>query len=86
MLYRFADYTLDAEHYELRQAGRLVRLAPRVFDLVAHLVRHAGRVVTNEELKEQLWPKSAVVGEASLANAVFQRARMSAAQQDISRW
>jgi class 3 adenylate cyclase/DNA-binding winged helix-turn-helix (wHTH) protein/predicted ATPase len=72
VLYSFADYTLDSEHYELRQAGRLVRLAPRVFNLVAHLVQHAGRVVTNEELKERLWPKSAVVGEASLANAVAQ--------------
>ena len=72
MLYSFDDYTLDAEHYELRQAERLVRLAPRVFNLVAHLVQHAGRLVTNEELKEQLWPESAVVGEASLANAVAQ--------------
>jgi class 3 adenylate cyclase/DNA-binding winged helix-turn-helix (wHTH) protein/tetratricopeptide (TPR) repeat protein len=72
MLYSFDDYTLDPDHYELRRAGRLVRLAPRVFDLVAHLVRHAGRVVTNEELKERLWPGSAVVGEASLATAVAQ--------------
>ena len=43
MLYSFDDYTLDAEHYELRQAGRLVRLAPRVFNLLAYLVQHPGR-------------------------------------------
>jgi hypothetical protein len=41
MLYSFDDYTLDAEHYELRQAGRVVRLAPRVFNLVAYLALHA---------------------------------------------
>jgi hypothetical protein len=34
MRYAFDDYTLDPEHYELRQAGRLVRLEPRVFDLL----------------------------------------------------
>ena len=72
MLYSFDDYTLDAEHYELRQAGRLVRLAPRVFNLLAYLVQHPGRVVTNEELKGRVWPNSEVVGESSLANAVAQ--------------
>jgi hypothetical protein len=41
MLYSLDDYTLDAEHYELRQAGRVVRLAPRVFNLVAYLALHA---------------------------------------------
>jgi DNA-binding winged helix-turn-helix (wHTH) protein len=72
MLYSFDDYALDAEHYELRRNGRLVRLAPRVFNLLAYLVQHAGQLVTNEELKEQLWPNSAVVGDSSLANAVAQ--------------
>jgi class 3 adenylate cyclase/DNA-binding winged helix-turn-helix (wHTH) protein/tetratricopeptide (TPR) repeat protein len=72
MLYSSGDYTLDVESYELRQAGRLVRLAPRVFTLVAYLVQHPGHLVTNEELKKQLWPDLEVVGEASLANAVAQ--------------
>ena len=56
MRYAFDDYTLDPEHYELRQAGRLVRLEPRVFDLLVYLVQHPGRTVTKEELLEQLWP------------------------------
>jgi DNA-binding winged helix-turn-helix (wHTH) protein len=70
--YSFDDYALDAEHYELRRDGRLVRLAPRVFNLLAYLLRYPGRLITNEELNEQLWLNSAVVGEASLANAVAQ--------------
>jgi DNA-binding winged helix-turn-helix (wHTH) protein len=72
MLYSFDDYALDAERYELRRDGRLVRLAPRVFNLLAYLVQQPGRLVTNEVLKKQLWPHSAVVGDASLANAVAQ--------------
>jgi DNA-binding winged helix-turn-helix (wHTH) protein len=72
MPYSFDDYTLGAEHSELRQAGRLVRLAPQVFNLVAYLVQQPGRLVTKEELKEQPWPNSEVVDVTSLANAVAQ--------------
>jgi hypothetical protein len=39
MLYSFGDYTLDAEHYELRQAGRLVPVEPRVLDVLTYLVQ-----------------------------------------------
>jgi DNA-binding winged helix-turn-helix (wHTH) protein len=86
MLYSFGDYTLDAEHYELRQAGRLVRLEPRVFNLLAYLVQHAGRLVTNKELKEQLWPKRQVVGESSLSNAVAQARKTLADTGQVQRY
>jgi DNA-binding winged helix-turn-helix (wHTH) protein len=86
VLYSFDDYTHDAEHYELRQAGRLVRLAPRVFNLLAYLVQHPGRIVTNEELKEQLWPKREVVGESSLANAVAQARKALADTGQVQRY
>jgi DNA-binding winged helix-turn-helix (wHTH) protein/class 3 adenylate cyclase/predicted ATPase len=71
MRYAFDDYTLDPEHYELRQAGRLVRLEPRVFDLLVYLVQHPGRTVTKEELLEQLWPHQCVTDD-SLTTAVAQ--------------
>ena len=61
MLYTFGDhYTLDPAGYELRQHGRLVRLEPRVFDVVAYLVQHPDRIVPKEELLEQLWPQQFV--------------------------
>jgi DNA-binding winged helix-turn-helix (wHTH) protein len=69
MRYAFDDYTLAPEHYELRQAGRLVRLEPRVFDLLVYLVQHPGRTVTKEELLEQLWPNQCVTDD-SLTTAV----------------
>jgi class 3 adenylate cyclase/DNA-binding winged helix-turn-helix (wHTH) protein/predicted ATPase len=34
----------------------LVRLEPRVFDLLAYFVQHPGRTMTTEELLEQLYP------------------------------
>jgi DNA-binding winged helix-turn-helix (wHTH) protein len=86
MLYSFDDYALDAERYELRRDGRLVRLGPRVFNLLAYLVRQPGRVVTNEELKAQLWPNSAVVSDASLANAVAQARKVLGDTGQVQRY
>ena len=71
MLYSFDDYTLDADHYELRQAGRLVPIEPRVLDVLSYLVQHPGRTVTTEELKEQLYPHQ-VGTDDRLTNAVAQ--------------
>ena len=71
MLYGFGDYMLDAQHYELRWAGKLVPVEPRVLDLLAYLVQHPGRTVTTEELKEQLYPHQ-VGTDDRLTNAVAQ--------------
>src|SRR5262247_1433952 len=75
MLYAFDTYTLDLAHYELRQAGRLVPLEPRVFDLLAYLVQHSGRTVTTEELLEQLYPDQFAPVDR-LTNAVAQARRV----------
>jgi predicted ATPase/DNA-binding winged helix-turn-helix (wHTH) protein/class 3 adenylate cyclase len=65
MLYTFGDhYTLDPVCYELRQHGRLVRLEPRVFDLLAYLVQAPDRTVTKQELVEHLWPQQFVADES----------------------
>src|SRR5262249_34536736 len=59
---------------ELRQAGRLIQLEPRVFDLLAYLVQHPGRTVTPEELLEQLYPNQFAPVDR-LTNAVAQARR-----------
>ena len=40
MLYAFDEYELDTRLYELRRAGALVQLEPKVFDLLAYLIEH----------------------------------------------
>src|SRR5215510_11864754 len=72
MLYVLGDhYTLDPACYELRQHGVLVRLEPRVFDLLAYLIQHRDRTVSKEELLERLWPKQFTTDD-SLTNCVAQ--------------
>ena len=71
MRYRFGDYVLDSDQYELRQAGRLVPVEPRVFDVLAYLVQHPGQTVSAQVLLAQLYPQQFAPVER-LTNAVTQ--------------
>ena len=54
MVYVFGDYRLDPQRYELHQADRFVKLRLKVFHILTHLLAHRDRVVSKEELCEQL--------------------------------
>ncbi len=54
--YAFGDFELDERLYELRRGGEVVKVEPKIFDVLAYLVRHRERVVSKEELLEKLWP------------------------------
>ena len=69
MHYRFGDYTLDTERYELRRAGTVVKLRPKVFEVLAYLIAHRERLVAKQELLEQLWPEQ-FVGETTLSSCI----------------
>jgi DNA-binding winged helix-turn-helix (wHTH) protein len=55
VIWRFGDCELDEERYQLRRRGRLVKLEPRVFDVLLHLLHHRERVVSKAELLDALW-------------------------------
>src|SRR5215475_2189658 len=77
MIYLFdEDYALDLQRYELRYAGKPVKLEPQVFNVLAYLIQHRDRVVTKEELLEHLWP-GRFVSEATLTS------RLTAARRAI---
>ena len=69
MRYRFLDCTLDAQQRELRRAGELVALRPRVFQLLLHLLEQRDRVVSKTELFERLWPRR-IVSDATLNSCI----------------
>jgi len=50
MRYRFGDFELATERYELRLNNILLRVEPLVFDLIVFLSRNAGRVVSRDEI------------------------------------
>jgi len=65
----FGPYQLDEDAWELRYAGRVVRVQPKVLELLTYLVRHRHRVVPKQELLAALWP-DVVVSPGSLMRAV----------------
>lgn len=69
MRVRFEDFELDSERLELQRGGARIDLQPKVFALLAHLVRHRERVVPKAELFASLWPEETVT-EASLTSAI----------------
>ncbi|HWB87369.1 MAG TPA: response regulator transcription factor [Bryobacteraceae bacterium] len=50
-----ADLEIDFETRRVRAHDRDVRLTPKEFDLLRHLVAHAGKPVTHRELLQAVW-------------------------------
>jgi DNA-binding winged helix-turn-helix (wHTH) protein/predicted ATPase len=69
--YRFGPFRLDRGNARLTREGQAVALKPKVFDVLAHLVENAGRLVTQEELLAEVWPDT-IVGDSSLKSCVRQ--------------
>src|ERR1700742_126245 len=70
-LIRFGRYQLDVSSGELRKEGRKIRLQPQPIQLLALLARNAGRVVSREEIRRELWAEDTFVDfDQGLASAV----------------
>jgi predicted ATPase/DNA-binding winged helix-turn-helix (wHTH) protein len=55
VVYRFENFVLDADAYELKCQGRRVHLARQPMDFLLLLAGKAGRLVTREEIANHLW-------------------------------
>jgi two-component system, OmpR family, KDP operon response regulator KdpE len=49
------DLSIDLEAHVVTRSGEEVRLTPKEFDLLAHLVRNAGKVLTHRALLGAVW-------------------------------
>jgi two-component system, OmpR family, response regulator len=52
---RVADLELDEEHWTVHRAGSAVELSPTEFRLLAYLMRNPGRMLTRQQLLENVW-------------------------------
>jgi len=68
-IYRFGDFTLDANERSLVRDGQAIALAPRVFDTLLILIRNAGSLVRKPELMDFVWP-GVRVEEVNLAHNI----------------
>ena len=70
MRLQFRDCTVDLETRELLRSGQPVHIEPKALQLLESLVRARPRVLSKEELQDELWPKT-FVSEHNLTRLVF---------------
>ena len=69
----FDEFELDLARFELRRGGSPVQVERQVFDLLTYLVRAQGRVVTKEELLDNVWGTRFVTESALTTQIKFAR-------------
>ena len=74
MIYRFDDFELDTDCFELRDRGSAVMLARRPYDLLLCLIERRQRVVLRHELVDLVW-SGCCVSEATLSHCVMELRR-----------
>ena len=69
MIYRFENFEIDTDRFELRRDGVFEKVEPQVFALIELLVANDGRLVTKDELNLKIWG-GRVVSEAVVNSRV----------------
>lgn len=69
MKYFFDQFALDTAVRELSGYGEAVKVEPKVYDLLLHLVENRDRVVSKDELVTAVWD-GRFISEATLSSAV----------------
>jgi DNA-binding winged helix-turn-helix (wHTH) protein/TolB-like protein/Flp pilus assembly protein TadD len=76
-VYRFGEFELDLDAFELKRPGKPVKLERRALDLLALLVRQPNRLVPREELIAALWPPNVVIDFDSGLNTLVRKVRVA---------
>lgn len=69
MIYRFGSFELDTGRFELRRDGEPVPIEPQVLALVVLLIENRDRVVTKDELIDNIW-NGRVISEAAISGRI----------------
>ncbi len=69
MIFSFDDYRLDTDRLEFRRGDEPILLEPQVFHLLQHLIENRDRVVSKDELFEQVW-QGRIVSDATLNSRI----------------
>jgi Tol biopolymer transport system component/DNA-binding winged helix-turn-helix (wHTH) protein len=76
-LLRFGVFELDLRAGELRKAGLRVKLQGQPFQVLAMLLESPGKVVTREELQQQLWQSDTFVDFEHGLNTAVKKLRQA---------
>ncbi|HYO77222.1 MAG TPA: winged helix-turn-helix domain-containing protein, partial [Thermoanaerobaculia bacterium] len=68
-MFRFGEFELELERYELRRAGEVVKTEPRVLEVLDYLIARRERVVPKDELLDAVW-RDVHVSESALTTTI----------------
>lgn len=69
MILEFEDCELNTDRYELKRQGNLCKVEPKAFDLLVFLAKNADRVVSRDEIIDEIWD-GRVVSEATISTCI----------------
>ena len=70
-IYRFDDFEVDVPAHELRRQGVRIRLQQQPFQVLLVLLEQAGKAVSRDAIRRQVWPSSVFVDfDHGLNNAI----------------
>jgi len=74
-IYRFGEFSLDADSGEQRRNGTVARLQPQPLQVLLAMLRRRGQIVAREELQASLWPENTNVELDDGPNHAIRRLR-----------
>jgi pimeloyl-ACP methyl ester carboxylesterase/DNA-binding winged helix-turn-helix (wHTH) protein len=74
-IFRFGDFELDRNLYELRRDGHPLKLERIPLDLLFFLVDQRNRLVTREEIIERIWGKGVFLDTENAINSAVRKIR-----------
>ena len=69
------DFTLDLRCYELRRAGKILKLERIPMELLLLLIEQRGQLVTREQIIERIWGRDVFVDTDNSINAAILKIR-----------
>jgi len=84
-MFRFGDFELDLDRYELRRGGEVVKTEPRVLEVLNYLITQRERVVPKEELHDSIW-RDVYVSESALTTTIRDARRALSDSPAKARW
>ncbi len=73
--YRFGTFEADASTRELRRQGVRIKLNAQPFQVLIMLLERPGKVLTREQISQELWPEGTFVDSEHGVNSAVNRIR-----------
>lgn len=70
-VFRFGNVEVDFERHEVRKNGHLIQLSHREFRLLEYLIDHRGRLITRDQLLEDVWEYDSYLTTRTVDNHIL---------------